>query len=58
MSRPLNKDRPHPNKSTSIPINNAYINQKIGFGFPRIHTLLKIEGNDFLSKSQLQNSTG
>ena len=50
MGRPLSKDRPHPNKYTPIPINNAYMNQKIGFEFPGIHTWLKIEGNDFVSK--------
>ena len=57
MSQPLNKDRPYPNKSTPIPINNAYMNQKIGFELLGIHGLLKMEGNNSLSEWQLQNST-
>ena len=54
MNRPWSKDRPHPNNSTPI---SAYMNQKIGFKSPGIHTLLKMEGNNSLSKGQPQNST-
>ena len=54
MNRPWNKDQSHPNKSTPI---SVYMNQKIGFESPVIHTLLKMEGKNALSTRQPRNNT-